>query len=161
MKLIYLNAKKYPGNTADHHYVRNLTYAFQKELGKDFTFISLNTEKEALPNISLVNISVPFFLKKTVVFFFWLPWFYMRKIGPRGPSNEPTVFFSNDFNLLTLLIFWKIILFLPIKIVADWHHLTHSWKDHFVATHVDCSITTSRKLENILHKIAPLSPAHT
>ncbi|OHA17029.1 MAG: hypothetical protein A3C79_01970 [Candidatus Taylorbacteria bacterium RIFCSPHIGHO2_02_FULL_45_28] len=161
MKLIYLNAKKYPGNTADHHYVRNLAYAFQKRLGENFTFVSLNTEKDALPNISLASVFIPFFLKKTLVFFFWLPWFYMRKVGPHKLPNELVVFFSNDLNLLTLVIFWKTVLSLHIKIVADWHHLTHSWKDRFVSAHVDYSITTSHKLANILQTISPLTPAHT
>ncbi|GEM_PF-581105 len=161
MKLIYLNAKKYPGNTADHHYVRNLAYAFQRELGDDFIFVSLNTKKDALPGISLESVYVPIFLKKTLVFLFWLPWFYMKNVKSQKRLNDQVVFFSNDLNLLTLLIFWKIILFLPIKIVADWHHLTHSWKDRFVLAHVDCSITTSRKLENLLRGIEPLSFIHT
>lgn len=161
MKCIYLTAKKYPGTTADHQYVRSLAYAFHKELGKDFTFISWNTRKDVLPDLPLVSVFIPFFLKKTFVFFFWLPWFYMKEIRPNKQPGEQIVFFSNDLNLLLLLIFWRYMFSLPIRITADWHHLAYSWKDRFVASHTDCSITTSRKLENRLHKLAHLARVHT
>ncbi|MEK7213621.1 MAG: glycosyltransferase [Patescibacteria group bacterium] len=161
MKFIYLTTKKYPGNTADHHYVRNLAYAFSEELREDFAFISCNTEKDALLDIPLVNVSIPTFLKKTFAFFFWLPWFYLKRVKPNRQSNEQIIFFSNDFNLIIILIFWKFIFSLPIKIIADWHHFTHSWKDRFVASHTDCSITTSHKLENFIHRIAHLARVHT
>lgn len=161
MKFIYLTAKKYPGKSADHHYVRNLAYAFQRELGKDFSFISCNTEQDALPDLHLTNVLIPVFLKKTFFFFFWIPWFCVKKIKLKETLNEQVVFFCNDFNLLALLIFWKKLFSMPIKIVADWHHLTNSWKDRFVASHVDCSITTSRHLEGIIRRIVPLSSVYT
>ncbi len=161
MKFIYLTAKKYPGTTADHHYVLNLAYSFHRELGEDFIFISSDTEKKALPNLPLVSVFVPFFLKKTFMFFFWLPWFFLKDIGSYRQLNKPVVFFSNDLNLLILLIFWRTVLSLSIKIDVDWHHLTHSWKDRFVASHTECSITTSHKLENRLHKLAHLARVHT
>ncbi|MDP3962767.1 MAG: glycosyltransferase [bacterium] len=160
MKLIYLTAKQYPGNTADHHYVRKLAYAFQGKLGKDFTFTTVNTAKDALPELFSTSIYVPFFFKKTSVFFFWLPWFYLRNIRPKKCPGEPVVFFCNDFNLLATLIFWRTV-FLRINICADWHLVSRTWKDRFIARYVDYSSTTSKKLESAIRTFSPTGNQHT
>lgn len=155
MKFIYLNAKTYPGSTADHYYVRNLAYSFQKVVGDGFTFVGIDMKAEDLPGLRVVSVNPPFFIKKTIVFFFWLPWFYIQKIQPTITRGEPAIFFSNDFNLLTLLIFWKKLLRLSYVVAADWHLLTNTWKDAFVARNADYSFTTSLKLENTIKKMAP------
>ena len=151
MRLIYLTAKKYPGNTADHHYIYNLAKAFGDKLGERFTFVVWNTKKDILQDISVVNVYTPYFIKRTVAFFFFIPRYWFLKLRK---EREHVVFFSNDFNLLVVLIIWKRLFNLPYIIVSDWHLLTNTWKDKFIARHSNCSITTSKKLENAIYKLA-------
>ncbi len=157
MKLIYLTAKRYPGTTADHHYVENLARAFGRELGGKFTFVVSEAEEGALSGIPLVQVVSPTFLKRTLFFFFWIPWHWCTTVK----KDENTVFFSNDQNLLALLIFWKKLLSLSYRVAPDWHMLSHTWKDRFIARTSDCSISTSRKLERAVRELAPLASIHT
>jgi len=156
MKLVYLTAKKYPGKTADHNYILNLAKAFNSSLSGQFTFVACDTEEQSLAGLPLRNVRVPHFLKRTFVFFFWIPWFYLFEL-----RKERLVIFSNDQNLLTLLIIWRFILRGRFTIASDWHLLTGTWKDGFIARHSDYSITTSRKLEITICKIAPVANVHT
>lgn len=152
MKFVYLNAKTYPGITADHHYVRNLAYAFYKELGDKFALVTINTKSDALPGLKTLNASIPSFLKKTIFFFLWLPFVYISKLRS---GNDKVVFFSNDLNLLSILIFWKKILWFSYIVAADWHLLTETGKDKYVANNADYSFTTSAKLERAIRNLAP------
>lgn len=158
MRLIYLTAKQYPGGTADHNYVRNLALAFYRKFGKRLTFVVCNTKKDALLDIPIVSISVPQFIKRTIVFFFWIPWYWFTELKKNKAS---VIFFSNDFNLLIILIIWKRLFNLPYKIVSDWHLLSNTWKDKFIAKWSDCSITTSQKLEYVISELAPHSCVRT
>jgi glycosyltransferase involved in cell wall biosynthesis/SAM-dependent methyltransferase len=158
MRLIYLTAKKYPGSTADHRYLRHLAVAFHRELGGRFTFVACNTKTDALPDFPVVSLSIPLFIKRTLVFFFWIPRYWFKELKKGG---EPVVFFSNDFNLLTLLIIWKRMFRLSYNIVADWHLRTYTWKDWFIAWGSDCCITTSFKLEQAIRQMVPLAHVQT
>ena len=155
MKLIYLTAKQYPGGgTADHHYIKALAYALHRELGEQFLFIACNTAQKALPGLPVRSVAVPSFIKRTVVFFFWLPWFWYAQ-----PQQRADVFFTNDFNLVLVLSFWKKLLWLPYKVVSDWHLMTTPGKDRRVIAASDLCITTSKALEEGLHTLVP--SAHT
>jgi glycosyltransferase involved in cell wall biosynthesis len=154
MKFIYLTAKRYPGGTADHHYIENLAKAMHSELGSDFSLVVFNTEDKVFGDLPVMNLRIPYFIKRTAYFFFWIPF------GVMGGS-EQTTFFSNDQNLLSILIFWKKILNKKNNIVADWHLLTNTWKDSYIARNADHSITTSKKLEKALRNIAPLARIST
>lgn len=157
MKLVHLTAKRYPGSTADHQYVENLAKAFHGELGDNFIFVVSGAEKGALQDLPVVCVPVPRFMKRTVLFFFWIPWYWMKY----PHKKEKTVFFTNDQNLLTLLIFWKKFLCLAYEVAADWHMLSVSRKDGFIARGADHSISTSLKLEHAVRKLAPLAQVHT
>ena len=133
MKLIYITAKRYPGGTADHNYIENLARAFYSRLRKDFTFIVHNTDNSALPNLPLERVSIPLYIKRTFFFFFWIPWYWYRK----ARKDKNTIFFSNDQNLLCILIIWKNIFCLQYKVAIDWHMLSETWKDKFIALYSD------------------------
>lgn len=148
MKFVYLTAKKYPGSTADHNYIFNLAKAFYKKLGQDFIFTACNTSDTIIPELNLEDIRVPKFIKRTVFIFFWFPWFWFKKLSREYTNTgEKIILFSNDQNLLVVACFWRWVLDLPIIIVADWHLLTETWKDRFVAKNTDLSITTCDKLK--------------
>ena len=167
MKLIYLTAKQYPGGTADHHYILNLARAFRAELGDGFTFVAVNTKKEDLADLPFVNATVPSFLKRSAFFFFWIPLFWRNYVHcARYGINanqypEDIYFFSNDLNLLSILIFWKRLFGLRFKVVSDWHLLTKSFKDKYVARRSDRLISTSKKLRNALVRISPHADVKT
>jgi glycosyltransferase involved in cell wall biosynthesis len=148
MKFIYLTAKKYPGKTADHFYIENLARAFETVLEKDFIFVACDTEQGAVPGVSLQSVSIPTYIKRSVFFFFWIPKFW------RKSKKEAMTFFTNDQNLLVCLIFWKKVFRLPFTIMADWHMLSETWKDAFIARYADISFSTSLKLENAIRKLA-------
>src|SRR3989344_5950157 len=157
MKLFYLTAKMYPGRTADHSYILLLAQAFATKLKDDFFLIVCNTKKESIPDLPLIHVKIPPYLKRTLFFFFWLPWFCVSSVRKQQLTKERIIFFCNDLNLLSLLIFWKKILNLKLDIVTDWHLLSHSWKDRWVAKNTNCSITTSQKLKKLVLEISPLS----
>lgn len=154
MRFIYLTAKKYPGGTADHNYILNLAKAFFEELGANFKMIVCNTKK--INGLPVINVIVPRFIKRTIFFFFWIPYYSLLKL-----KNDETIFFSNDQNLLAVLIFWKKNLGLSYKIVADWHLLTETWKDRYIARNANLSITTSNKLRKAIKSIVPFAVVQT
>lgn len=157
MRLIHITAKRYPGSTADHHYVENMAKAFSAQLGDNFTFVVCNTDRDAIRSLPLEILIIPSFIKRTLFFFFWIPlnWFRNRK------KDQATVFFSNDQNILTLLILWKKILSLNYKVAADWHMLTNTWKDSFIACYADYSFSTSKKLEKAVLRLSPFANINT
>lgn len=154
MNFIYLTAKKYPGGTADHNYILNLAEAFYEKLGNDFKMVVCNTDK--VGELPVINIKVPGLIKRTGYFFFWIPYYALFKL-----RDDKTIFFSNDQNLLALLIFWRKIIGLSYNIVADWHLLTETWKDKYIARNADLSIATSNKLNKAVIDIAPLARVQT
>lgn len=159
MRFIYLTSKQYPGGTADHNYIKELATAFDKELGEAFTFVVCNTQKNVLPNLPILSINFPRIIKRTVIFFLWIPQYWYKNFNHL--KNTPVIFFSNDLNLLSILIFWKWLLHLPYTIVSDWHLLTNTWKDKFVVSHSNFSLTTSENLKKILQKLTPHAVIHT
>ncbi len=158
MRLIYLNAKQYPGGTADHYYVLNLAKAFYKKLGKNFTLVLCNTRGEHLSGIPIKDVTIPLFMKRTVFFFFWIPWYWVRELRK---EKSPVIFFSNDLNLLAALIFWKKIFWLRYRIVSDWHLCTQTLKERFVAQGSDYCVTTSIKLERAVRNLGTNVHAQT
>jgi len=146
--------------TADHHYVRNLAYAFFDELSDNFLFTAWNSKKEILRNLPMVSIYVPNMIKLTPVFFLMIPLLWFRENRYCQPK-ERVIFFSNDINLLIALVVWKKFLFLPIGIISDWHMLYGGFKDLFVAGGSDLCITTSHRLENEIKNISPTSLVKT
>ena len=55
MKLIYLTAKKYPGQTADHGFIKNMARSFTKLLGPDFLLVVVGENKEDLKGINFLE----------------------------------------------------------------------------------------------------------
>jgi glycosyltransferase involved in cell wall biosynthesis len=153
MKFIYLTAKRYPGTTADHQYIRNLAHAFYSKLADSFFFVVCNTGKKDLPQLPIISLQIPNFIKRTIFFFFWIPYFYLFKIKVKK-DLEPVVFFSNDLNLLSILSFYKKVFGARYTIVSDWHLLSGTYKDKFVLCNSKLAITTSHKLELALSKIS-------
>ncbi len=159
MKFFYLTAKQYPGKTADHNYIKNLAKSFFAILGKNFNLVVCNTADTAFEDVSIINLKIPPYLKRTIFFFFWIPYLLIRNTYA-DHHKDKIIFFSNDQNLLSVLIFWRFILNKKITIVADWHLLTDTWKDKFVAKNVDMSISTSKKLKLAMKNLAPCSRVH-
>ncbi len=155
MKFFYLTAKQYPGKTADHNYIKNLAKSFSAILDSKFNLVVCNTKDSDLDKISTINLKIPRYLKRTAFFFFWTPYFLIKKLFSDYDHDEKIILFSNDQNLLSVLIFWRFILNKKITIVADWHLLTDTWKDEFVAKNVDVSISTSKKLKLAIENLAP------
>lgn len=135
----YLTAKRFPASTADHHYVRELGRAFSQELGDRFTLVVAGSPVPELKGIPLTVVSAPR-RWRTLYYFFWFPLFAAR-LTP-GASV-----FSNDLNLLVVAIVWRALLNGRYRIVSDWHQLTGSWKDTFVAKRSDALIMTSERLK--------------
>lgn len=153
MKLIYLTSKNYPASTADHIYIAALSRAFTKILGNNFSLIIANSFGDDLNGINYSNLNLSLKRLRTLYYFFWLPYFLLK-----GNSNtRDIVFFSNDPNLLLVLIFWKKVLFLRYKICSDWHMLFGDWRDGFIAKRSGCLISTSEKLKNYLVSISGIN----
>lgn len=143
--LIYFPGKTFPSTTADHIYVRFLAHAFAKRLGQGFLLAVNGIPAEELEGIPTVSVSAPRRLR-VLFYFFWVPNFLARN-KYRGPE---VAFFSNDLYILSILLFWKRLCGYRFRICSDWHLLTKTWRDRYVARGSDISITTSRRLKNQL-----------
>lgn len=142
MHFIYITAKTYPGNTADHHYIRQLSQGFAKVLGNDMQFIARGDTRD-FKGVNYLRLPQIRWIKSSIFFVFWILFFSIKSLK----KLKDMVFFSNDSYLLTILIIWKKILGFKYKICSDWHHLFYDWRDKFIASNSDALITTSNKLK--------------
>jgi glycosyltransferase involved in cell wall biosynthesis len=156
MKLIYLTAKKYPASTADHIFVREMSKAFSKILGGDFMLVLAGGTAEELSGINKMDLGLEIQRGLSLYYFLWLPFFIRKK-----ELNDPkTVFFSNDANLLAILIFWKKALGFRCRIASDWHMLFEDWHDAYVAKNSDALVCTTGHLKDLISKrIDGIDPA--
>ncbi len=143
MKFVYLTAKTYPASTADHIYILELAKGFHTVLKDDFLLVVANNLGDDLRGLPVLDLHLSFRHFKTLFYFFWLPYFALQ-------SENNTVFFSNDPNLLAMLIFWKRILPLEYRIYSDWHMLFGDWRDRFIQRNSDRLVTTSNKLKQAI-----------
>jgi glycosyltransferase involved in cell wall biosynthesis len=146
MKIIYLTSKKFPASTADHFFVREMAGAFTKILQKNFLLIVANNFANDLTGISYRSLGLNIKRGLSIWYFIWLPLIVQRK----NLNNVNTVFFSNDANLLTVLIIWKKIFQFKYRIVSDWHMLFEDWRDRFIANNCSYLITTTNHLKDLL-----------
>lgn len=142
---IYLSTKRFPSTTADHIYTRFLAKAFAGILGDSFRLVISGAAPAELSGIPVISVSRPKRFRR-IFFFFWLPWFAIS----HGYRTRDSVFFSNDFHLLSTLAFWKNFPFFTYRICSDWHLLSETSRDEYVAKCSDYLITTSRRLKEIL-----------
>lgn len=153
MELIYLTAKRFPATTADHVYTHFLANAFSRLLGNRFTLVIAGTVPSELDGIQVYGVKMPKMFR-TAYYFFWLPYF----ICLRSRRATDLVFFCNDFNLLVLLAFWKSFLKGRYRICSDWHLMTETWKDTYVARASDQLITTSARLKRCVIERTRVEP---
>ena len=145
MKLLYLTSKTYPSTTADHLFITYMSQAFTRLLGDDFSLLVSGTIPDELQKSNAVSVPAPKHFK-TLFYFFWIPLFLTRHTY----NTREAVFFSNDRNLLTILIIWKRLLRCDYRIVSEWHMLFDTWQDRFVSRHSTKLITTTRHLQQVL-----------
>lgn len=148
MRLINLTFKRFPADTADAIYVRELSKAFAGILKSEFLLVAgrdSSTELVEIPHHILGFKGKRF---RTAYYFFWIPFFviFRQRWGKRA------VFFSNDHFLLSSLIIWRGLLLFQYKICVDWHMILNNWKDRFIAKHGDFHITTTEHLKEQLIK---------
>lgn len=148
MKLIYLTSKNYPASTADHVYVLELAKGFFHVLKNDFLLVVADSISDDLGNLPVCKSGWRYGRFRTVFYFFWLPYFVIAHKRYR----RDTIFFSNDPNLLLVLIFWRTLF--RYRIVSDWHMLFGNWRDRFLMRKSDRLITTSQKLKKAILKIS-------
>jgi glycosyltransferase involved in cell wall biosynthesis len=143
MRLIYLTSKRFPAGTADHHYVLSLAEAFARQLGGQFALIARETHASALPAVPLMNVRAPGRFRSI----YYMAWLLRLSFSLRADD----VLFSNDLNLLAIAIVCRTFLRKRFSVASDWHLLTETWKDAFVAKRSDILFTTSCRLkDNIL-----------
>lgn len=149
MRLIYLTGKTYPGSTADHHYIRQLSVGFRGVLGNDVKLVAWG-DINFLDKGNVVKPLRPSWMKNSIFFFFWTLFF----AGNNFKNLREIVFFSNDSYLLIILIVWRKIFKFKYRICSDWHHLFYDFRDKFIARNSDALITTSNKLKGNIIKIS-------
>lgn len=137
---IYLSTKRFPSTTADHIYTRLLAGALARTLGGSFRLVIGGDAPAELEGIPTISVSAPSRLR-SLFYFFWLPLFSAR-------LERNSVFFSNDLYLLSALAFWKPLF--SYRICSDWHLLSETWRDRYVARMSDALITTSARLREKL-----------
>jgi glycosyltransferase involved in cell wall biosynthesis len=146
MKLIYLTSKRFPASTADHFFAMEMAKSFTKQLGDNFLFIVANAETSDLPDISFNSLSLKVGRGVSLSYFLRLPMIVKRK----HLSDIGTFFYSNDPNLLSILIFWKKALRLKYQVVSEWHMLFGGWRDRFVSQNSAKLISTTKHLKGLI-----------
>lgn len=146
MKFIYLTSKTYPATTADHLFVREMAKTFADILGDDFRLVVANDFSRELRDTNVINLNLKMKHGRSFWYFFWLPAFIIRK----HLNTTETIFFSNDPNLLSFIIFWKKLFGLKYQVISDWHMLFGNWRDRFISTQSTKLITTTRHLRQLL-----------
>jgi len=147
MKLINLTFKRFPADTADAIYVRELSRAFSNILGGNFLLIVGKDRSDELSDIPHHNLRLQRFNRfRPPYYFFWIPFFVISKRN----WGKNVFFFSNDYFLLTALIIWKKIFWFKYRVCADWHMFSGDWKDEFIAKYADFHVTTTGHLRNQL-----------
>ncbi len=145
MKFVYLTSKNFPGLTADHAYIEALARSFSRTLKEDFVLVGNDIEKGVM-GVPTHEMRIPAFFKKSISSFFLFPSLYRTwKV-----HNEELVIFSNDQYLLIIAIVWRILLRRDFLVVSDWHMLSRTWRDSWIARRSDLLITTSLKLAGLL-----------
>lgn len=140
--LAYLTSKRYPATTADHLYVQSLAEAFAKLLGDAFELVISGPAASEIAEIPTRSVEAPRRFR-ALYYFVWFPAYALA-------LDDRAVIFSNDINLLTIAIAWRTLLRKRYRVVSDWHLLTGTWKDAFVARRSDLLIATSRRLKEAL-----------
>lgn len=148
MKFIYLTAKKYPATTADHIFIKEMATAFASILADDFLLVVANDRSSELRDIPHKNLGLRINRCVSLWYFVWIPLF----IAKRHLNSKDTIFFSNDPNLLSIIIFWKRLLNLKYQIVSEWHMLFGNWRDKFVSKNSTRLIATTNHLKNIISR---------
>lgn len=138
MRLVYLTGKRFPATTADHHYIRFLAQAFARVMDDQFELVIAGTASDDLAGIRTRSVRAPRFLRR-LFYFLWFPGF-ARTFAPG------TIVFSNDMNLLAAALWWRPYVSVPYRVCSDWHMLTGTWKDAYVARRSDALVATSRQL---------------
>lgn len=146
MKFINPTFKKYPAKTADAIYGRKMSQAFQEILGKDFLLIVIKNEGDELKNI---NTQV-FKLNATRFRFFHYILQLFLFVFKKRKTHKETVFFSNDYTLVSFLLILRKIFFLKYYVCVDWHMFGEDWKDGCMARHADLHITTTQQLKDLI-----------
>jgi len=152
MHLVYITGKKYPGSTADHHYIRQLAKGFECVLGNNLQLVA-NGNVLGIKEENLIRPHKPKWIKGSVFFTFWILFFSIKNFK----NLREIVFFSNDSYLLMILIAWRKIFGFKYKVCSDWHHLFHDFRDRFIACGSDKLITTSKKLKENIIRVSGIS----
>ena len=128
MHLLYITGKTYPGNTADHHYVRQLAIGFSGVLEENMQFVAQG-DINFLDKRNVIQPIKISWLKNSIFFFFWSLFFSIKNFK----NLNETVFFSNDSYILSILIIWRKIFGFKYRVCSDWHHPFHDYRDRFIA----------------------------
>lgn len=157
MKLIHVTAKRIKNFSADIAYILNLAENFGDELKNDYQLIVAEGDDTHKKNFNILDLKIkPLFKNINYIFyytylryFFWFPFFFKKQ----NDKND-IIFFSNDVNLILILIFWRSIFKAKYKICSDWHMLFKNKKEKSVIKNSDFLITTSEKLKNNIIELA-------
>ncbi len=146
MKFITPTFKKYPARTADAIYGMKLSQALQSIMGDDFLLIVIKNEGDELKGIHTKTISL-----RGKHFRFWKYFIQLLVFVLKSKKDhKQTIFFSNDYTLMSILIILRKVFFFKYKLCVDWHMLSEGWKDSFMARYADLHITTTQKLKDLI-----------
>lgn len=146
MKFVNPTFKKYPAKTADAIYGRKMSQALQELLGEDFLLIVVKNEGDELKNINTKVFELP---GTRFRFFHYILQLFLFVIKKKKMRKE-TVFFSNDYTLICVLLILRKIFFFKYYVCVDWHMFGEDWKDGFMAHHADLHVTTTQQLKDFI-----------
>ncbi len=146
-KLICFTTKRYPSRGVDNIFVMEAAKSFDRALGENFLLVIAGGGRaEELKDINKIDLGIKTQRGRIIFCFFWIPYFFLWK----ETGNEETAVISNDFYLLSILVFWKKVFHWKYKICSEWHMLTEGWRDRWVAKNSDYLVATSERLAGLI-----------
>lgn len=154
MRFIFLTSMRYPSARPVYIYMKSMALAFNKVLGKNFTFVIAGPVPKEFDGMNAQSINAPE-RRRLFFYFFYLPFFVLKK----NYNTKETVFFSNDPYISSILIFWRKIFRFRYKIFSDWHQLFEDWRDKFVAVNSDYLVSTTKKIKDSVVRVSGINPS--
>ena len=140
LRVSYLTSKKYPGLSADHIYIRELSHALHGILNDRF-YLLVRRNAQEVAAIGAQEVK-PYLRSRALSSLLFL----LRVCIQREPVARSTHIITNEQLLLLVLIFVRSICWKNYKIVFDAHILSDTRLDRLTLRLADHVITTSDEL---------------
>jgi glycosyltransferase involved in cell wall biosynthesis len=152
MRLLYLTMKGYPPKTADHVYVLQLCRALSKIAD---TTLVVRTASPEIADVKTIEVPMVTKLRRRFGRTLSFAWWFLRFVRADRERCRDCVFIVNDFNLMMVVVAFRVLFRFPYRIMTDMHLMTDSFKDTLAVRGSDYVLATSKTLAGAIERKFP------